>query len=55
MEEEYLIFTEEIRRLYQDYFKCHDELIRQLIYDDIVTLLAVINEINNQYDESEQV
>ncbi|PWW28476.1 hypothetical protein DFO73_106292 [Cytobacillus oceanisediminis] len=34
-ETEYLSFINEIGRLFNDYYKCHDEKIKQILLDDI--------------------
>ncbi|MCM3791295.1 hypothetical protein M3221_23455 [Domibacillus indicus] len=46
MEEEVLIYINEIRLLYDEYLKCEDKKIKQMIHDDILSLVEAIDEMD---------
>lgn len=43
---EYLLFTQELRRLQRDYQRCHDLSLKQEIYNDIKLLECALNAYN---------
>jgi len=46
--DEELIFINEIRCLYEDYLRRENKEIKQMIYDDILSLVAAIEIITKQ-------
>ncbi|MCM3790196.1 hypothetical protein M3221_17590 [Domibacillus indicus] len=48
MVEEGLIFIKEIRLLYGEYLKCGDHDIKQMIHDDILSLVEAMEVMDSQ-------
>lgn len=48
MGDEELIFINEIRYLYEDYLRCENKKIKQMIHDDILSLVAAIEVMEQQ-------
>lgn len=46
--DEELIFINEIRYLYEDYLRCENKKIKQMIHDDILSLVAAIEVMEQQ-------